>query len=93
MDNRAVDNSPFANRPDYHNKNIMEYMKILTCNNFPILVSNNEDKLKEHMESLINSILNDDSLQIIERDGNTVTYHTGISYCTSAYKIDNIEVC
>lgn len=67
-------------------------MKILTCNNSPICVSDNIDLLMKKKDEIIDKLKNDDTLTILIVEENSITYHTGISYITDYFQIDDIEV-
>ena len=64
----------------------------LTCNNHPIAVSFDKEKLVKAINKCIEDTFNDDVLEIINKTENAITYHTGISYNTDRYEIENIEL-
>ena len=67
-------------------------MKILTCNNIPICVSDSIDLLIKRKDELIDKLKNDDTLVILSIRENSVTYHKGMSYISDYYQIEDIEV-
>jgi len=67
-------------------------MKILTCNNIPVCISDNVDSLINRKNEIIDRIKNDDSFQILHVEEDSISYHTGITYVTDVFEINNIEV-
>jgi len=67
-------------------------MKILTCNNIPVCISDNVDSLINRKNEIIDRIKNDDAFQILDVEEDSISYHTGITYVTDVFEINNIEV-
>jgi len=67
-------------------------MYVLTCNGYPLCVSENEDELKEKRMGLIDKLVNDDYFEILSADETTVHYHDGISYLCDEYTIFEVDV-
>jgi hypothetical protein len=67
-------------------------MKILTCNNIPVCISDNVDSLINRKNEIIDRIKNDDAFQILHVEEDSISYHTGITYVTDVFEINNIEV-
>lgn len=70
----------------------MEHIFCLTCNNHPIAVSFDKDKLNKKMNESIERTANEDTLEILSRGEDFIGYHTGIGYCTDRYEIRKIEL-
>ena len=70
----------------------MEHIFCLTCNNHPIAASFDKDKLNKKMNESIESTVNDDTLEILNRTEDLIAYHTGICYCTDKYEIEEVEL-
>ena len=67
-------------------------MYVLTCNGWPLCVSENEGALKERRKEVIDRLVNDDYFEILSADETTVHYHDGISYLCNNYTIFEVEV-
>lgn len=69
----------------------MEKIFCLTCNDRPIAVSEEREKLVNLMEESKKLILNSDEFEVLFVKDNTIEYHDGISYLTNRYEIIEIE--
>lgn len=70
----------------------MNEIYCLTCNHVPIVTSYDVNKLKEKQKFLIDCIDKDDTLTILFKNENEITYHTGIHYENDEYEIVKLEI-
>lgn len=68
-------------------------MYILTCNNYPVYISDTTDKLINKMKQLIEQISKVESFTILNRTENTISYcDTFHNYVDNIYNIRQIEL-
>ena len=70
----------------------MNKIYCLTCNNNPVITSHDVERLKERQKFLLNTIAEDNTIKVLHRDENAITYHTGISYETDEFEIVELEI-
>lgn len=68
-------------------------MYILTCNNYPICISDKSEKLTDKMKQLIEQLCKVESFKIINKTENSISYCDAFNnYINNVYNIRQIEL-
>lgn len=67
-------------------------MYILTCNDKPVIASEDSDTLEEIIQKSIDSVLNNSKLDEQRHTEDEVWYYNGINHVHKKYEIKEIQV-
>lgn len=68
-------------------------MYILTCNNYPICISDKTEKLVDKMKQIIEQLSKVDCYTVINKTENTITYYdTFHKYVENVYNVHTIDL-
>ena len=70
----------------------MERIYCVTCNNHPVITSYDVEKLKDKQKFLLALLADDDTINVISKTENSITYHTGTHYETDEFEIVKLEI-